>query len=101
MMISAISTLDVLVCILVLLASLEYLRCSSLTDSPLICSAFYFVSIGAFGHLIELFNGSLTSPWITMINLGVVTFMVTKWHDLIALGGSEHWPDVDRRGRKA
>lgn len=99
MMISAISTLDVLVCVLVLLASLEYLRCSSITDSPLICSAFYFVSIGAFGHLIELFNGSQATPWITMINLGVATFMVTKWHDLIALSAAEHWPEVERRGR--
>lgn len=89
--------LDAVICVLVVLAALEFLRAIDAMHSPMLALSFYCVALGAFGLLIELMETHRSSPASVVLHLGVVLYawahrreiFVTDWH----------WNGIDRRKR--
>jgi hypothetical protein len=74
MMTSILIGLDALLCVLVVLAALEFLRTVHLFEHPILSLSFYLVAIGAFGILVELARGYWISPSSVLLHLGVVLY---------------------------
>ncbi|WP_442108707.1 hypothetical protein [Pseudomonas sp. NUPR-001] len=71
---SVLMAADALLCILVVLAALEYLRAVNFVDHPVLATSFYLVAIGAFGLLINLMRGAPADPWSVLMHTGVVMY---------------------------
>lgn len=66
--------LDAMLCVLVMLAALDFLRTVHLFEHPILSLSFYLVAVGAFGLLNELAKGYWVSPWAVVMHLGVVGY---------------------------
>ncbi|MEQ0937015.1 hypothetical protein [Pseudomonas aeruginosa] len=66
--------LDAVLCVLVVLAALDFLRTVHLFEHPILSLSFYLVAVGAFGLLNELAKGYWVSPWAVVMHLGVVGY---------------------------
>ncbi|MCY1285670.1 hypothetical protein D9M69_491130 [compost metagenome] len=66
--------LDAVLCILVVLAALEFQRTVHVFEHPILSLSFYIVAIGAFGILTELARGYWISPFSVLLHLGVVMY---------------------------
>lgn len=73
-LVSALSVLDALLCILVALAACDYLRRIRPIDQPVLCTAFYLVAIGAFGAFVTAVQGHWVNPFGVMLHAGVVIY---------------------------
>lgn len=71
--------LDAVLCILIMLAALDYLRAVYFMDQPAVCAAFYLVVIGAFGILVTLYAGKQPSPWEVLLHLGVTVYAAAHY----------------------
>ena len=89
--------LDAVLCILVVLAALEFLRSVHLFEHPILSLSFYLVAIGAFGLLLELAKGYWVSPWAVVLHLGVVVYAWCRRKHIFRDDWS--WDGVDRRRR--
>lgn len=78
MMTSLLMALDAVLCILVVLAALEFLRTVHLFEHPILSLSFYLVAIGAFGILAELARGYFISPSSVLLHLGIVLYAWAK-----------------------
>ncbi|HBO2944430.1 TPA: hypothetical protein L4R51_002902 [Pseudomonas aeruginosa] len=78
MMNSILMGLDSLLCILVVLAALDFLRSVHLFERPILSLSFYLVALGAFGLLAELAKGYWVSPWAVVMHLGIVGYAWTR-----------------------
>ena len=87
--------LDAMLCILVVLAALDYLRAVHLFEHPLLSLSFYLVAIGAFGLLVEIARGSVVSPWSVLLHAGVVLYAWAHRHEIFK--HDWHWNGVERR----
>jgi hypothetical protein len=68
------TTIDALLCVLVVLAALEYLRAVDTLKHPVLAAAFYLVAIGAFGLLVEMLRGGGASLFSVTLHAGVVPY---------------------------
>ncbi|MDG9858199.1 hypothetical protein N7403_30495 [Pseudomonas nitroreducens] len=89
------AVLDAVICILVVLAALEFLRAIDAMHSPLLALSFYLVAIGAFGLLVELAKGYWVSPWAVVMHLGIVSYAWSRRKQIFRADLS--WDGVDRR----
>ena len=62
-LVSALTALDVFMCVLVVVAACEYLRKVRPVDQPLLSIAFYMAAIGGFGAFITALQGHWVNPW--------------------------------------
>lgn len=89
------AALDAVICILVVLAALEFLRAIDAMHSPLLALSFYCIALGAFGLLIELMETHQSSPASVVLHLGVVLYAWAHRHEIFQ--HDWHWDGTDRR----
>ncbi|MGE8456985.1 MAG: hypothetical protein ACN6OY_10505 [Pseudomonas alloputida] len=73
-LVSALTALDVFLCVMVVLAACDYLRKVRPVDQPLLSIAFYLVAIGGFGAFITALQGHLVNPFGVVLHAGVVAY---------------------------
>jgi hypothetical protein len=71
---SALTAMDIFLCVLVVIAACDYLRRVRPVDQPLLCTAFYLVAIGAFGASVTAIQGHWVNPFGVMLHAGVVLY---------------------------
>jgi len=71
---SALTAMDIFLCVLVVIAACDYLRRVRPVDQPLLCTAFYLVAIGAFGAFVTTIQGHWVNPFGMMLHAGVVLY---------------------------
>ncbi|MCS3839404.1 hypothetical protein HNR03_004015 [Pseudomonas sp. JAI111] len=69
-----VTSIDALLCILVVLAALEYLRAVNVFKHPVLAAAFYLVAIGAFGLVLDMLRGGGASLFSMTLHAGVVLY---------------------------
>lgn len=72
------TSIDALLCSLVVLAALEYLRAVSVFKHPVLAAAFYLVAIGAFGLLLDMIRGGGASFFSVTLHAGVVLYACAR-----------------------
>lgn len=87
--------LDAVLCILVVLAALDFLRSVHLFEHPILSLSFYLVAIGAFGLLVELAKGYWVSPWAVVMHAGLVAYAWSRRKQIFQSDWS--WDGIDRR----
>lgn len=88
-------SVDALLCILIVLAALDYLRAVFFMDQPLVCSAFYLVVVGAFGMLVSLYAGKQPSFWEVLLHLGVSLYALAHYPQIFVY--EWRWDGKERR----
>lgn len=73
-LVSALTALDVFLCVMVVLAACDYLRKVRPVDQPLLSVAFYLVAIGGFGAFITALQGHWVNPFGVVLHAGVVAY---------------------------
>lgn len=73
-LVSALSVVDALLCVLIALAACDYLRRVRPIDQPLLCTAFYLVAIGAFGAFVTSIQGYWVNPLGVVLHAGVALY---------------------------
>ncbi|MEG0636467.1 MAG: hypothetical protein RR517_28510 [Pseudomonas sp.] len=73
-LVSALTALDVFLCVLVVVAACEYLRKVRPADQPVLSIAFYLVAIGGFGTFVTALQGHWVNPFGVMLHAGVVAY---------------------------
>ncbi|ORL58100.1 hypothetical protein B7H17_26245 [Pseudomonas putida] len=92
--------LDAVLCILVVLAALEFLRSIQFTEQPLLSISFYLVAIGAFGTLTNLAGGWVPVWPAVAMHLGVVLYAWARRRDIfLIIAGIKSKPANVRGGR--
>lgn len=71
---SALTAMDIFLCVLVVIAACDYLRRVRPVDQPLLCTAFYLAAIGAFGAFVTAIQGHWVNPFGVMLHAGVVLY---------------------------
>lgn len=71
---SALTVMDIFLCVLVVIAACDYLRRIRPVDQPLLCAAFYLVAIGAFGAFVTSIQGHWVNPFGVILHTGVVLY---------------------------
>ncbi|MBB4817113.1 hypothetical protein HNP29_000470 [Pseudomonas alcaligenes] len=89
--------LAALLCILVVLAALDYLRAVSVYEHPVLCLSFYLVAIGAFGGLVVTIKAWHFDPYSTLLHAGLVLFAIVKRRHIFR--DEWGWSGVERRQR--
>lgn len=74
------SVLDVILCGLIVLAALDYLRMLNPFDRPMTGLAFYLLVVGAFGSIVELVTGHPPSLIGAAMHAGVIAYAWEKRH---------------------
>lgn len=87
--------IDAVLCILVVLAALEYLRAVDTLDHPVLAAAFYLVAIGSFGLLVEMIRGGGASLFSVTLHLGVVVYAWARRQYIFTQDAN--WTGGDRR----
>ncbi|HGN0763399.1 TPA: hypothetical protein ACKRNP_000083 [Pseudomonas aeruginosa] len=87
--------LDAVLCVLVVLAALDFLRTVHLFEHPILSLSFYLVALGAFGLLNELAKGYLVSPWAVVMHLGVVGYAWSRRKQIFQQDW--RWDGAERR----
>ena len=73
-LVSALTALDVFLCVLVVVAACDYLRKVRPVDQPLLSIAFYLVAISGFGAFVTTLQGQWVNPFGVMLHAGVVAY---------------------------
>ncbi|KAB0489705.1 hypothetical protein [Pseudomonas vancouverensis] len=89
------TAIDALLCVLVVLAALEYLRAVDFMKHPVLAIAFYLVAIGAFGLLVEMIRGSSASFFSVTLHSGVVLYAWARRQYIFTQDWS--WKGEERR----
>lgn len=87
--------LDAILCFVIVLAAVDYLRAASFMDQPLLCVAFYMVAIGAFGVMVQVGTGVAPTIWSVMLHLGVTVYAAAHYPDIFQRNW--HWSGQERR----
>lgn len=87
------TSVDALLCILVVLSALEYLRAVDVFKHPVLAAAFYLVAIGAFGLLLDMIRGGGASLFSVTLHAGVVLYAWTRRQYIFM----QDWSGEDRR----
>ncbi|HGK6886891.1 hypothetical protein ABFY62_31120 [Pseudomonas aeruginosa] len=95
MMNSILMGLDAVLCVLVVLAALDFLRTVHLFEHPILSLSFYLVAVGAFGLLNELAKGYWVSPWAVVMHLGVVGYAWSRRKQIFQQDWQ--WDGAERR----
>ncbi|MEN1775755.1 hypothetical protein, partial [Pseudomonas aeruginosa] len=74
MIMSILAALDALLCVLVVVAALEFLRTVQLSGQPLLGISFYLVAGGAFGILYGIMKGAPVNPFSVILHAGLVLY---------------------------
>ncbi|WP_110947435.1 hypothetical protein [Pseudomonas bohemica] len=83
------STVDAVLCALVVLAALEYLRRISPFEQPLLAVSFYLVTVSAFGLLGILLKGGVPSLFEVTLHAGVVLYAWARRHHIFEWNSEE------------
>lgn len=83
------SAFDAVLCGLVILAALDYLRKVSPFELPLLALAFYVVTVSAFGILAGLLKGTVPNPFEVLLHFGIVTYAWARRHHIFEWDGHE------------
>ncbi|CAI8831409.1 DUF4233 domain-containing protein [Pseudomonas sp. IT-P2] len=75
---TSLMVVDVILCGLVALAAVEYLRAVDVFKHPVLAAAFYLVAIGAFGVLIETIRAGGSSVYSLILHAGIVVYAWTR-----------------------
>ena len=86
---------DAVLCGLVILAALEFLRVVHAFEHPVLCVAFNLVALGAFGILFEIARGVQPTSGSVLLHLGVVLYAWARRKHIFQ--HDWHWDGVDRR----
>lgn len=78
---------DMALCVLIVLAALDYLRAVFALDRPVECMSFYVVAVGAFLMILSLADGHVPSPGSVLIHLGVVMYSTEYYSQIF----EQHW----------
>jgi len=89
------AVMDAVICILVVLAALEFLRAIDAMHSPMLALSFYCVALGAFGLLIELMETHQSSPASVLLHFGIVLYAWAHRREIFQ--SDWRWDGVDRR----
>lgn len=89
--------LAALLCILVVLAALDYLRAVSVYQHPVLCLSFYLVAIGAFGGLVVTVKTWHFDPYSALVHSGLLLFAFVKRRHIFR--DEWGWSGVERRQR--
>lgn len=84
---SILTAIDLVLCLVIVLASLDYLRAVYFLDQPVVSLAFYMVAIGSFGYGLSLMSGHQPSPWSVLTHLGIVSYASVHYSNIF----SHHW----------
>lgn len=87
--------IDAVLCILVVVAALEYLRAVDMFKHPVLAAAFYLVAIGAFGLLVEMIRGGGASLFSVVLHSGVVLYAWARRQYIFTQDAS--WHGAERR----
>ncbi|HGM8079316.1 TPA: hypothetical protein ACKQH0_001650 [Pseudomonas aeruginosa] len=87
--------LDAVLCVLVVLTALDFLRTVHLFEHPILSLSFYLVALGAFGLLNELAKGYWVSPWAVVMHLGVVGYAWSRRKQIFQQDW--RWDGAERR----
>jgi hypothetical protein len=66
--------IDAFLCVLVVVAVVDYLRRVRPIEQPLLSISFYLVGIGTFGDFAAAILGQFVSPYTVMIHAGIVVY---------------------------
>lgn len=88
------SAIDAVLCALVVLAALEYLRRIRPLSQPLLAFSFYLVAIAAFGTWVGLMRGGSPGLFETVMHAGVVCYAWARRHFIF----ESEWQGQERRG---
>lgn len=86
--------IDAILCGLIALAAVEYLRAVDVFKHPVLAAAFYLVAIGSFGMLIEVLRVGGASIFSVTMHLGVVVYAWARRQYIFP----HEWSGVERRG---
>lgn len=86
---------DLLLCAVIALASLDYLRAVYFLDQPAVSVAFYMVAIGSFGYGLTLLGGHQPSPWSVLTHAGIVVYASVHYSNIF--GQQWRWDGKERR----
>ncbi|MCU1752163.1 hypothetical protein [Pseudomonas sp. 6D_7.1_Bac1] len=78
---------DAFLCVLVVIASIDYLRRVRPIEQPMLSISFYLVAIGAFGDFAAAVQGHYVSPFTVMIHAGVVAYAWTRRGHVFEVAG--------------
>lgn len=92
---SILTVADLFLCLVIVLASLDYLRAVYFLDQPVVSAAFYMVAIGAFGYGLSMLAGHQPSPWTVLTHLGIVTYASVHYSSIF--GQHWRWDGKERR----
>lgn len=86
---------DLLLCAVIALASLDYLRAVYFLDQPAVSVAFYMVAIGSFGYGLALLDGHQPTVWTVMTHAGIVIYAGIHYGSIF--GSHWGWNGKERR----
>lgn len=92
------TALDVILCLLILLAAVDVLRRTYILDAPVKCISCYLVSIGALGVILFRSEGGAPTGWTVAMHLGMVAFLFADWRAIFM--DTWAWFGKDRRKAK-
>lgn len=87
--------LAALLCILVVLAALDYLRAVSVYEHPVLCLSFYLVAIGAFGSFVVIIKTWHFDLYSMLLHTGLLLFAFVKRRHIFR--DEWGWSGVERR----
>jgi hypothetical protein len=90
--------MDAALCVLIMLAAMDYLRATYFLRHPAACLAVYMVAIGSFGVLLGLIDGRAPSPWSVLLHLGITVYAAAHYEAIIEWDWQ--WNGHERRGRQ-
>lgn len=98
MMNSILMGLDAVLCILVVLAALEFLRSVHLFEHPILSLSFYLVAIGAFGSFVTSMQGLWVNPMGVMLHAGMVAYAWARRGHVCEITPAGGYQPIERKG---
>lgn len=89
---------DSLMCGLIVVAALDYLRANQFSDRPWQSVAFFMLAIAAFGLLVERLTGVVPTPWAVLLHAGLITYAGV--HRCEIFDRQWAWAGAERRRRQ-
>lgn len=83
------SAVDAVLCSLVILAAIDYLRRIHPLEQPLLALSFYLVAVSAFAVLAAQLRGHAAHPAEVSLHAGIVTYAWARRHHIFVWRGQE------------
>jgi len=83
------SAVDAVLCSLVILAAMDYLRRVHPFEQPLLAVSFYLVAVSAFALLAAQLRGHVSHPAEVSLHAGIVMYAWARRHHIFVWRGQE------------